>query len=121
VLLANFEEGGGEGGAPDVFYETNLRYVTLALAGIVAEVAVDRATGIAGNFLAGLNLGGLREEARVATVQALVGESLIRDIRRLFADIEAGAIPAEAGRQACGARIDMNQSKVTALLGGQAT
>ena len=107
-VMATFE------GAPDpVFVETDLRHATLSLSAVLADVAVGRARSLLGS----LSLSGLSERARIAAVQAALGEALIKDLRTAVAKMQEDETAAAGIKAAAENRIDRNEARVRAVLG----
>lgn len=105
-------------GEPDpVFVETDLRHATLSLSSVLADVVIGRVKSFAGTVLGGLNLSGLGERAKIAAVQAALGEALVKDLRAAVAKMQEDESTAAGIKAAAVNRIDRNEGRVKAVLG----
>jgi hypothetical protein len=111
AVLANLDTSAG-----NIWFETDVKIVTLELASVIVESTKSRAANLIGNFGGGVNVLGVLDRAGIAARQAALADGIVRDVRRVVADI-GSVLTAEEATAGCAARIEKNRKRIGAILG----
>jgi hypothetical protein len=101
----------------NLWFETDVRIVTLELARVLVDATKDRVPRLLTNLAGSVNVLGVLDRAGVAARQAALTEGVVLDTKHAVALIADGDLTAEAARSACNSRIDKNESRIKAILG----
>ncbi|WP_119304971.1 hypothetical protein [Dongia deserti] len=112
AVLGNLDTSDG-----NIWFETDVKIVTLELASVIVDATKSRVASLLGNLAGGINVPGVLDRAGIAARQGVLADGVVRDVKRVVADIAAGRLTAEAARDGCGQRIDKNRARIEAILG----
>lgn len=104
--------------AGNIWFETDVKIVTLQLAELLVESAKDRVPRLLSNFAGAVNPLGLAGRAAVAARQGVLVEGIVLDTKHAIAAINAGTLKPDVARAGCEARISRNERRIRAILGG---
>lgn len=102
----------------NIWFETDIKIVTLQLADLLVESAKDRIPRLVSNFAGAVNPLGIAKRAAVAGRQGVLAEGIVLDTKHAVAGIAAGTLNPVAARAGCEARMARNERRIRAILGG---
>ncbi|WP_119301126.1 hypothetical protein [Dongia deserti] len=103
--------------AANIWFETDVKIVTLELAGVIVDATKSRVAGLLGNFAGGVNVPGVLDRAGIAARQAVLADGIVRDVKRVVAEIGAEKLDLEVATAGCEERIEKNRKRIGAILG----
>jgi hypothetical protein len=103
--------------AENLWFETDVKIVTLQLARVLVEAGKDRAPRLLGTLAGGINPLGLADRVGVAARQHALAEGVVLDTKRAVGELAGGRLAADQARAACMGRIDRNKGRILAILG----
>lgn len=104
--------------ATNIWFETDLKIVTLQLAEVLVDGIKDRVPRLVSNFAGAINPLGLAKRAGVIGRQGALAEAIVLDVRRTIMEIADGKLSVDDAKAGCLGRIEKNEKRIAAILGG---